>query len=102
MEGSDVVTKAQIARLVRRIARTLETELDCGDCGKHVPPFVDAILAGDDAIDRWGAVRQHLEECSVCAQEFAALREIAKMDLEDNWPIQAIMLEMAARRQLNA
>jgi hypothetical protein len=96
------VTRAQIARLVRRIARTLEAELDCGDCGKHVPTYVDALLAGDDGIDRWAAVRQHLEECSVCAQEFAALRDIAKMDLEDSWPSRAILLEMAARRQLNA
>jgi hypothetical protein len=96
------VTKAQIARLARRIGHTLDTELDCGDCGKHVPVYVDSILAGKDEFERWALVRQHLEQCSVCSQEFAVLREAAKMDLEDNWPSLASLLEMAARHELNA
>jgi hypothetical protein len=96
------VTKAQIARLVRRIAYTLETELDCGDCGNHVPVYVDAILAGEDGIDRWALVRQHLEQCSVCSEEFANLRNAAKMDVEDNWPSPDILLEMIGGHELNA
>lgn len=104
MTGSRNVTKAQIALLVRRIARTLETELDCGDCGKHVPTFVDALLIGGDGeqADRWAMIRQHLEECTVCSEEFHALKDVSKLDLEGNWPSQAAMLDKAAQRELNA
>jgi hypothetical protein len=95
------VTKAQIAGLVRRIARTMETELDCGDCGKHIAVYVDAILAGEDELDPWALIRQHLEQCSPCAEEFAVLRDAAKMDLEDNWPSRDSLLDRAARRDLS-
>jgi hypothetical protein len=96
------VKKGQIARLARRIGLTLDAELDCGDCGKRVPVFVDSILAGKDEFDRWALVRQHLEQCSVCSQEFALLREAAKMDLEDSWPTLASLIELAARHEMNA
>lgn len=104
MSGSGIVTKAQVADLVRRIARTLEAELDCGDCGKHVPTYVDSILAGDEdgAGDRWAQVRQHLEECIVCSQEFRALWAVAKLDLEGTWPTPEAMLEEVVNFELNA
>lgn len=104
MAGSSTVTKAQIALLVRRIARTLEVELDCGDCGKHVPSYVDALMfEGDERMaDRWALVRQHLEECTVCSEEFHALKDIVEMDLEDTWPSQGALLDKAAGNELSA
>jgi hypothetical protein len=96
------VKKDQIARLVRRIAHTLETELDCGDCAKHVPAIVDAVLAGQDTLDQWALIRQHFEECEVCSEEFAVLRNVARMELEGTWPTPAALLDSAARGELNA
>lgn len=92
----------KIAKLVRKIARTLEDEMNCGDCGGHVPVYVDAILAGEQEPAHWLLIRQHLEQCTACSQEFAMLVDAAKMDLEDGWPSYLILLEMTVRRQLEA
>ncbi len=92
----------QIARFVRRIAYTFDTEIDCGECSQLSPQYVDAILDGQDGHDRWLSVRRHLEQCSVCAQEFVTLRSLAKMEHDGVWPPVAQLLDWAARRELNA
>ncbi len=91
----------QIARFVRRIAYTREAELNCGECSQLTPGYVDAILSGQDS-DRWELVRQHLEQCSVCAQETVALRVLAQMDRDGVWPPLAQLLEQVSPRDLNA
>lgn len=102
MEGSDIVTKAQIARMVSRIARTLEREFDCGEFAAYLPDYVDAILAGQAGLERWALMRQHFEQCEVCWEELVALGQVAKLDLEGTWLTAAALLDLAARRELNA
>lgn len=102
MKGSDIVTKVQIGRMVNRIARTLETELDCGEFAQYLPSYVEAILAGQAGLDRWALVRQHFEQCEACWEELMALRNVAKMDLEGTWLAPAALLDLAARRELTA
>ncbi len=92
----------QIARFVRRIARTLETEIDCGECSRLSPQYVDALLDGQDGLDRWALLRAHLEQCAVCAQELVTLRDVAKMELYGNWPSRTVLLDWACRREQNA
>jgi hypothetical protein len=101
-KGGEAVRKGQIARLARRIGQTQDVELNCGDCGERVPVLVDSILAGKEEFERWTLVRQHMDQCTVCAQEFSLLREVARMDLEDSWPSLAAMMEMVARHEMNA
>ncbi len=76
----------QIARLLRRIAHTLETEIDCDECARLSPQYVDAVLDGQDGVDRWVLLRAHLEQCSVCAQEVVTLRDVVRLDRDDAWP----------------
>ncbi len=92
----------QIAQLLRRIAYTCDTEIDCGECARLCPEYVDAFLSGQDGLERWSLVRQHLEQCVGCAQEFVTLRSVAKMELDGTWPPIAQLLDWTARRELNA
>ncbi len=92
----------RIARLVRRIAQTLEMELDCGECSQLSPQYVDAMLDGQDGLDQWALLRAHLEQCPVCGQEFVTLREVAKMDLDGTWPAKTVLLDWACRPKSSA
>jgi hypothetical protein len=96
------VNDVQIARLVRRIARTLETEMDCGECSRLSPQYVDALLDGQDGLAHWPLLQAHLEQCPVCAQEFVTLREVARMDLDGTWPTTATLLDWACRSESSA
>jgi hypothetical protein len=93
----------KIARFVRRIACTLEIELDCDGCAQLAPLYVDALLAGQDEAaypgnaDPWALLHAHIEQCAVCAEEFASLREVARMELEETWPAVKTLLDWAAR-----
>ncbi len=92
------MNNVQIARLLRRIAHTLETEIDCGECSQLSPQYVDAIVDGQDGMDgRWALVRAHVEQCSVCAQEIVTLREVVRMDLNERWPPLATLIDWACR-----
>ncbi len=91
-----------VARLVRRIAYTLEIEIDCGECSRLSPHYVDALLDGQNEslarnADHWALFKAHLEQCPTCSQEFVMLREIAKMDLDGAWPGVATLLDWATR-----
>ena len=94
-------------RLVRRIAYTLEVEIDCGECARLSPHYVDALLDGQDDqlaanAASWALFQSHLEQCPVCAQEFLVLREVARMELDDTWPTIAALLDRAAQGELRA
>ncbi len=92
----------QIAQLVRQIAYTSDTELDCGECSQLTPEYVDALLAGQDGQARWNNVRQHLAQCAVCSQETITLRNLVKMERDGVWPPLGHLLDQAARRDWGA
>ncbi len=97
-----VLKYVQIAQLVRRIAYTCDSELDCGECSQLTPEYVDALLSGQDGQERWAHVRQHLSQCTVCSQETVTLRNLVKMDRDGIWPPLGQLLDQAARRDLGA
>lgn len=68
----------QFDRLLLRIAKTRPAEMDCGECAAFVPTFVDAILEECDD-GHFDSIRLHMFQCSVCAQEFGLLRELATL-----------------------
>ncbi len=91
------MAKAHIVRLVRRIALTLETEIDCGECSHLTPGYVEALLTGQDGIDRWLTVRSHLEQCSICAEEVEGLCQVTKLELDGTWPPTQSLLDRLAQ-----
>ncbi len=78
--------KLIVERLVRQVARTLEIEIDCEECGRLSAEVVDAILSGQIKAARFAHVFQHLDVCQPCSEEFEALHRCAQMDRDANWP----------------
>jgi predicted anti-sigma-YlaC factor YlaD len=66
--------------LLRLTARTREQELSCTDCAEILPQYVDLELGGAAADGEFPLFRQHLEQCSVCREEYEIVRDLARLD----------------------
>jgi hypothetical protein len=65
----------QVGRLLKMIRQTREVELTCPECLDELDKYAQSILDGmpvDGALDR---VREHLEACSFCNDEFKLVLE---------------------------
>ena len=63
----------ELGGLVRMILETSPEELGCDECLERVDLFVEEQLAGKNAAEAMPLVRDHLEKCGDCREEFEAL-----------------------------
>jgi hypothetical protein len=61
--------------LIAEIAETREVEIGCDECFEQLDRYVEMTLTGLDAAQAMHLVRDHLEICGECHEEFAALLE---------------------------
>jgi hypothetical protein len=80
------VNRHQLARLLRLVARTEDNELSCTACFDLLSQYVDLELAGGAPEAQCPLFRQHLEQCGVCQEEYATLRELAQLEAEGRSP----------------
>ena len=76
----------QLERLLRLVVRTEDEELSCSVCFELLPQYVDLEVAGEAPDSRLPLFRQHLEQCPVCRDEYAILRELARLEAEGRSP----------------
>ena len=72
--------------LLRHIRETRDDEISCTECFALVPGYVDLEIAGRDAAGTAPALRQHLDRCAVCREEYETLRDLARLDAEGRLP----------------
>jgi hypothetical protein len=63
----------KLKQLVRRIMTTRPDEIGCDECFRQLDEFVEMALDGKDAAEAMPLVRDHLERCGDCREEFEAL-----------------------------
>jgi hypothetical protein len=80
------VTGPDFDGLLRHIRETADEEISCTECFELVPPSVDLEVAGQDAAPAWPRLRQHLDRCAVCREEYEALRDLARLEAEGRLP----------------
>ena len=86
----------RLEKWLKNIYNTQEEEISCSECFDRVAHYVDAEISGMDAEAQMPEVRQHLEQCAACLEEYEALRDLRRMeeqgdppslhDLEDQLP----------------
>ena len=59
--------------LLRSLARTEEHEISCEDVFAVLDQFVEAVRRGENPLLLMPLVRQHLEMCPDCREEYEAL-----------------------------
>jgi len=80
MEGNPDVERAAVRRLLRNIAETDPEEISCTDCFDLVASYVDLEVSGSDADHTLPRLRQHLQQCGVCREEYEILRDFVRRE----------------------
>ena len=78
--------KDRFERLLKNIHNTREQEISCSECFDQVSSFVDVELAGEDAAGRMPQLRQHLDQCAACREEYETLRDLRRLEKDGQLP----------------
>lgn len=68
-----MLDRDELNNLIRSLSETRENELGCNECLEKVDRFVEMELAGLDADAAMPLVKDHLDKCGDCREEFEAL-----------------------------
>jgi hypothetical protein len=65
---------------VKKIMSTEAEEISCSECFELLPEVVNSEILHKPSLEISAKVRQHLNQCQVCQEEYEILRDIARMD----------------------
>ena len=68
-----MLKRGEVVKLVRVIAETHETEIDCDECFEQLDRFAETELSGLEASAAMPLVSDHLDKCADCRSKFEAL-----------------------------
>ena len=80
--GVQEISPSQAALMLQMIQKTQEVELSCDDVHKLLDQYTEMALRGDVAAALLPLVRQHLELCPDCMEEYEALTRILQAQIE--------------------
>jgi hypothetical protein len=68
-----MLKRGDVVKLVRIIAETHETEIDCDECFERLDSFAETELSGAGASAAMPLVGEHLDKCADCRSKLEAL-----------------------------
>jgi len=71
---------------LRNIYGTQDEEISCTECFDLVSRFVELETSGRDAVAELPKVKQHIEQCRACRDEYENLRDLARFENEGGAP----------------
>lgn len=71
---------------LRNIYATQDVEISCTECFEQVSRFVEVEGAGADAAVQFPLVRQHLDQCRACRDEYETLRDLRRLEAAGELP----------------
>ncbi len=78
--------KDRFERWLQNIYRTQDEEISCSECFDLVSRFVEVEASGEDPARKMPQVKQHLEQCAVCREEYETLRDLCRLGDEGGLP----------------
>ena len=78
--------KDRFERWLKNIHQTQEQEISCSECFDQVSHFVDVELSGQDATGQMPQLRQHLDQCAACREEYETLRDLRRLEKDGELP----------------
>ena len=73
-------------RWLQNIYDTQDEEISCSECFDSVSHFVEVELSDGDAAAKMPQLKQHLDQCAACRQEYETLRDVARLENEGGLP----------------
>lgn len=89
--------KPNLSRWIKSVRDTQVEEITCSECLDQVSQYVDLELASGQAARQMPRVKQHLDQCLVCREEYQVLQELARMEAEGDLPKKEELLERLKR-----
>lgn len=80
------MTKPDFDSLLRHVCGTEDEEISCTECFDLVPPYVDLEFAGHVGPTTAPRLRQHLDQCGACREEYETLRDLRRLEAEGRLP----------------
>jgi hypothetical protein len=80
------VKRNRFERWLQTIFHTQDEEISCSECLDWVSHFVDVELSGEDAAAQMPALKQHLDQCSTCREEYETLRDLQQLENKGDLP----------------
>ena len=71
---------------LKNIHETRDEEISCSECFDLVSRFVELEVAGQDAAARMPALKQHLDQCRACRDEYESLRDLRLLEEKGEFP----------------
>ena len=71
---------------LRNIYETQDEEISCTECFDLVSRFVEREISGEDVATKLPQVKQHLDQCRACRDEYEMLLDLALLENEDPMP----------------
>jgi hypothetical protein len=81
--------KHRFERWLHNIFDTQDDEISCSECFDGVSHFVELELAGADVVAEMPQLKQHLDQCPACREEYETLRDLARLENEGGLPTSA-------------
>ena len=76
----------RLERWLQNIDKTQDQEISCSECFDLVSHFVEVELSGEDAVARMPQLKQHLDQCAACREEYETLRDLRRLENEGGLP----------------
>ena len=71
---------------LRNISATQDEEISCTECFDLVSHFVELETSGGDVATELPQVKQHLDQCRACRDEYELLWDLARLENESQSP----------------
>ena len=71
---------------LRNIYQTQDEEISCTECFDLVSLFVELELSGGEVVSELPQVKQHLDQCRACRDEYEMLLDLARLENEGHTP----------------
>ena len=63
---------------IRRVLGPAGPELQCDECFERLDVYVELALGGEAADERVPGMREHLEGCPACREDYDSLRDLVE------------------------
>ena len=78
--------REQLERWLKNIYETQEQEISCSECFDQVSRFVELEVSGQNAPAQMPQLKQHLNQCRACHDEYEALRDLRLLEEKGELP----------------
>ena len=73
-------------RWLKNIYETRDEEISCTECFDLVSRYVDLEISGKNAVSQLPQVKQHINQCRACQEEYEALRDLRVLEEKGELP----------------